>query len=84
MRRELGIDAGEPVTARDLASQRYRGARFSFGYPACPGIEQQRALLDLLGPDPAGVTLTESFQMVPEQSVSALVAHHPAARYFKV
>ena len=60
----------------------YRGLRVSFGYPACPALENQRILFDLLRPEEIGVRLTDGLMMDPEASVSALVFHHPAARYF--
>ena len=62
----------------------YRGARYSFGYPACPNLEDQHMLLDLLGADSIGVSLGEEAQLVPEQSTSAIVLHHPRARYFNI
>ena len=62
--------------------QRYRGSRYSFGYPACPDLEQNRKLFDLLEPDRIGVSLTENDQMEPEQTTSAFIVHHPQAKYF--
>ncbi len=62
---------------------RYRGIRVSFGYPACPNLADQAALFELLAPASIGLTLTEGFMMDPEASVSAVVFHHPAAKYFK-
>jgi 5-methyltetrahydrofolate--homocysteine methyltransferase len=82
IRRELGIDADDSPTAEGFFRQEYRGSRYSFGYPACPDLEQQRTLFKLLDPARIGVTLTENAQMEPEQSVSAFVVHHPAAKYF--
>ena len=61
----------------------YRGLRVSFGYPACPNLADQRILFDLLEPGQIGLGLTEGFMMDPEASVSALVFHHPEAKYFK-
>jgi 5-methyltetrahydrofolate--homocysteine methyltransferase len=72
--------AGTPRQA--LFQARYRGKRYSFGYPACPDLEQQADLFRLLGPEQIGVQLTEGFMMEPEASVSALVFHHPDAVYF--
>jgi 5-methyltetrahydrofolate--homocysteine methyltransferase len=69
---------------KGLFSQRYRGARYSFGYPACPNLEDQRTLFEVLKPERIGIRLTETFQLVPEQSTSAIVVHHPQARYFSV
>ena len=63
---------------------KYRGCRYSFGYPACPNLEDQRQLFELLDPSRIGVTLSEEYQLHPEQSTSALIAHHPEAKYFKV
>ena len=61
----------------------YRGIRVSFGYPACPNLADQTTLFRLLEPEGIGLSLTEGFMMDPEASVSALVLHHPAAKYFK-
>jgi len=82
MRRELGIDGDDAAEIRKLFSQHYRGSRYSFGYPACPSLEDQAKLFRLLRPERIGVALTEEFQLVPEQSTSAIIVHHPAARYF--
>ncbi|HEX9817986.1 MAG TPA: vitamin B12 dependent-methionine synthase activation domain-containing protein, partial [Methylomirabilota bacterium] len=71
------------LSVGDKLKARYRGLRVSFGYPACPELSDQVTLWRLLGPEEIGVTLTEGFMMDPEASVSALVFHHPAARYFK-
>ena len=60
----------------------YRGARYSFGYPACPDLTEQTKVVQLLEPSRIGVELSEEFQLHPEQSTSALVAHHPEAKYF--
>jgi len=65
-----------------IAKQGYRGSRYSFGYPACPDLEQQTALVDLLHPERIGVELAEEFQLHPEQSTSAIIVHHPEAKYF--
>ncbi|HVY61267.1 MAG TPA: vitamin B12 dependent-methionine synthase activation domain-containing protein, partial [Planctomycetota bacterium] len=67
---------------RELGIGERQGQRFSFGYPACPDLADQAQLCRLLGAESIGVTLTPAFQLVPEQSTSALVAHHPAAKYF--
>jgi 5-methyltetrahydrofolate--homocysteine methyltransferase len=71
------------LTVADKLKARYRGIRVSFGYPACPELADQATLWRLLRPEEIGVTLTEGFMMDPEASVSALVFHHPAAKYFK-
>jgi 5-methyltetrahydrofolate--homocysteine methyltransferase len=82
IRRELGIDGRDAATRRALFSQGYQGSRYSFGYPACPAMELNEPLLRLLQAENIGVSLSESFQMVPEQTTSAIVVHHPQARYF--
>ena len=83
VRSELGF-AGEDDADMDalIAKQGYRGSRYSFGYPACPDVEQQAVLVDLLEPSRIGVELSEEFQLHPEQSTSALIVHHPEAKYF--
>lgn len=67
-----------------MLQQGYRGGRYSFGYPACPQLEQQEPLLKLLGGDRIGVTISDEWQLHPEQSTSAIVLHHPRAKYFSV
>ncbi len=85
IRLDLGILAeDEGATLRDVRMRRYRGARYSFGYPACPDLEQNRILFDLLHPEEYGITLSETLQMHPEQTTSALVVHHPDATYYAV
>ncbi|HXH61322.1 MAG TPA: vitamin B12 dependent-methionine synthase activation domain-containing protein [Fimbriimonadaceae bacterium] len=84
VRQELGIDDQEPEDMRLLFSAKYHGARYSFGYPACPNLEDQRQLMELLQPADIGISLTEEFMLEPEQSTSAIIVHHPAARYFNV
>ncbi len=84
VRTELGIDDGDAKETKRLFSQGYHGARYSFGYPACPNLEDQTKLFELLRPERIGMTLTEEFQMVPEQSTSAIVVHHPEAKYFNI
>jgi len=85
MRQELGIDAEDSPHIRDLFHQKYRGSRYSFGYPACPSLEDQTKLFGLLHPEEnVGVRLTSGFLLEPEQSTSAIVVHHPAAKYFVV
>jgi 5-methyltetrahydrofolate--homocysteine methyltransferase len=68
----------------DRFQAKYRGKRYSFGYPACPDLEFQRDLFEVLKPNDVGVELTEGFMMSPESSVSALVFSHPSAVYFGV
>ncbi|PIE73681.1 MAG: 5-methyltetrahydrofolate--homocysteine methyltransferase [Deltaproteobacteria bacterium] len=84
MREELGY--GDPKAGKNGACllKNVRGARYGFGYPACPDLELQRPLFDLLQPEKIGICLTENMQMVPEQTTSAIVVHHPQARYFAV
>ena len=83
VRVELGIADQDAREVRKLFQQGYRGSRFSFGYPACPSLEDQAKLWPLLRPGDIGVTLSEEFQLEPEQSTTALIAHHPEARYFR-
>jgi 5-methyltetrahydrofolate--homocysteine methyltransferase len=85
MRAELGIGGDDAPHIRDLFHQKYRGSRYSFGYPACPNLEDQTKLFQLLKPEEnVGVRLTSGFLLEPEQSTSAIVVHHPAAKYFVV
>jgi len=84
VRHELGIDGQEPSDMRLLFSAKYHGARYSFGYPACPNLEDQAKLFELLNPTDAGIELTEEFMLDPEQSTSAIVVHHPEAKYFNI
>lgn len=82
-REELGLgehDDGD--MDRLISKQGYRGSRYSFGYPACPDLEQQAILMELLEPNRIGVELSEEFQLHPEQSTSAIIVHHPEAKYF--
>jgi 5-methyltetrahydrofolate--homocysteine methyltransferase len=85
MREELGIAGEDSPHIRDLFHQKYRGSRYSFGYPACPHLEDQTKLFALLKPEEnVGVRLTSGFLLEPEQSTSAIVVHHPGAKYFVV
>ena len=85
MREELGIAGGDSPNIRDLFHQKYQGSRYSFGYPACPHLEDQTKLFKLLDPEKnVGVRLTSAFLLEPEQSTSAIVVHHPSAKYFVV
>lgn len=84
IREELGIAAQDAKQIKRLFSQGYQGSRYSFGYPACPDLEDQRRLFTLLRPERIGISLTEEFQLVPEQSTSAIIVHHPEAKYFTV
>lgn len=82
IRRELGYVREEPNNIRDILAQRYPGSRYSFGYPACPNIQDQYKLLELLGSDRINLHMDESEQLDPEQSTTAIIAYHPAAKYF--
>jgi 5-methyltetrahydrofolate--homocysteine methyltransferase len=85
IRKMWGIGDPEGTTIRHKFQGKYRGIRVSFGYPACPNLEDQTILFKLLDPEKnCGVQLTEGFMMEPEATVSALVFHHPKARYFSV
>ena len=84
IRQELGIAAEDAEDVRKLFHQQYQGSRFSFGYPACPNLEDQAKLFELLDPARISVELTEEFQLDPEQSTSAIIVHHPEAKYFSV
>lgn len=82
IRRELGFAEFDPDNIRDILQQRYRGSRYSFGYPACPNIQDQYKQLDLLGCDRIGMSMDESEQLYPEQSTTAIITYHPTAKYF--
>lgn len=82
IRRELGFAAEEPDNIRDMLAQRYQGSRYSFGYPACPNIQDQYKQLELLGADRINLHMDESEQLYPEQSTTAIIAYHPVAKYF--
>jgi len=84
VRSELGFGSEDSRDKEELLRQVYRGSRYSFGYPACPNLEDQVPLLRLLGAERIGVSLTDEFQLNPEQSTSAIVLHHPRAKYFSV
>jgi 5-methyltetrahydrofolate--homocysteine methyltransferase len=82
IREDWGFPDSPTMTMQDRFTSRYRGKRYSFGYPACPNLEDQAGLFALLKPEEIGVKLTEGFMMDPEASVSALVFHHPDCAYF--
>lgn len=82
IREELKVRAEDAPDIAGILDQGYRGSRYSFGYPACPDIEQQVQLCELLEPGRIGVELSEEFQLHPEQSTSAIIVHHPEAKYF--
>jgi 5-methyltetrahydrofolate--homocysteine methyltransferase len=84
IRADLGYAAEDSRDKDALLQQSYRGSRYSFGYPACPNLEDQAPLLKLLESERIGVSLTDEFQLNPEQSTSAIVLHHPKAKYFSV
>ncbi|MCB5166418.1 methionine synthase [Streptomyces bambusae] len=82
VRAELGFGAEDPANVEDMFDLKYRGARFSLGYGACPDLEDRAKIADLLQPERIGVHLSEEFQLHPEQSTDAIVLHHPEAKYF--
>ncbi|NVN40853.1 vitamin B12 dependent-methionine synthase activation domain-containing protein, partial [Ameyamaea chiangmaiensis] len=84
IRAELGFAADDDRDMEKMLQQGYRGSRYSFGYPACPRLEDQAPILELLGADRIGISLTDGFQLHPEQSTSALVVLNPKAKYFTV
>jgi len=84
IRQEFEIADHDAKNLNELFRQGYQGSRFSFGYPACPNLEDQAKLFELLDPARIDVELTEEFQLDPEQSTSAIIIHHPEARYFSI
>jgi len=84
MRAMWGIGEEDAEEIHKLFKLHYRGCRYSFGYPACPNLEDQAKLFQLLEPERIGLALSEQFQLEPEQSTTALVVHHPEAKYFNV
>ena len=82
IREELNVRDQDSGDLQSILDQGYRGSRYSFGYPACPDLEQQLELCELLEPGRIGVELSEEFQLHPEQSTSAIIVHHPEAKYF--
>ena len=82
VREELSVKSDDSSDLQGILDQGYRGSRYSFGYPACPDLEQQVQLCELLDPSRIGVELSEEFQLHPEQSTSAIIVHHPEAKYF--
>ena len=84
IRLDLNIAEGEKPTLADVQMNKYQGSRYSFGYAACPDLELNRPLFDLLKPEEFGIELSETFQIHPEQSTSALVVYHPNATYYNV
>ncbi len=84
IRAELGFAGNDAAVLAKLFHQGYQGSRYSFGYPACPNLEDQTKLFELLQPERIGVELSEEFQLNPEQSTSAIIIHHPEAKYFNI
>lgn len=84
IRQELGINGQDGLTIESLFRQTYRGERYSFGYPACPNLEDQRYIFELIHPEKIGVEMSAEFQLVPEQSTSAIIVHHPDAGYYAI
>ena len=82
IRQELGFGKSEPDNIRDMLAQRYQGSRYSFGYPACPNMQDQITQLNLLETERINLTMDESEQLHPEQSTTAIVTYHPIAKYF--
>lgn len=87
--KQIRIDLGmsgeyEKPNLRDVQMRKYQGCRYSFGYPACPDLSMSRYLFELLRPEEIGITLSETFQMHPEQSTNAVVCHHKDAKYFSI
>jgi 5-methyltetrahydrofolate--homocysteine methyltransferase len=84
VRQELGIALKDAQDVKRLFSQGYQGSRYSFGYPACPNLEDQKKLFELLDGERIGVHLTDEYSLDPEQSTNAIIVHHPEARYFTI
>lgn len=84
IRQELGFAGEDEPELKRMLNQGFRGTRFSFGYPACPNLEDQALLFQLLAPERIGIQLSDEFQLVPEQSTSAIVSVHPEAKYFNI
>ena len=83
MRVEMGIQQ-QRGSMDAYVAQGYQGSRYGFGYPACPDLGAHLPLFEMLHAEEIGISLTESFEMVPEMSTSAIVVHHPQAKYFAV
>jgi 5-methyltetrahydrofolate--homocysteine methyltransferase len=81
-REEMKINGTDSKDLKEIFDQGYQGSRYSFGYPACPDLEQQFQMCELLEPERIGISLSEEFQLHPEQSTSSIVLHHPEAKYF--
>jgi 5-methyltetrahydrofolate--homocysteine methyltransferase len=84
IREELGISSEDSDNINKLFQQGYQGSRYSFGYPACPNLEDNLILFDILNPQRIGITLSDEYQMIPEQSTNAIIVHHKGAKYFSI
>ena len=84
IRAELGFAGEDDRDMEKMLSQGYRGSRYSFGYPACPRLEDQAPILGMLGAERIGISLSDEYQLHPEQSTSAIVVLNPRAKYFSV
>jgi 5-methyltetrahydrofolate--homocysteine methyltransferase len=84
VRAELGLASEDSPSIREIFTQGYRGSRYSFGYGACPSLEDRAKVMELLDGQRIGLTLSENYMLVPEQSTDAIVVHHPQAKYFDV
>ena len=84
VREEWGFADEDAPTLTGLFRQQHRGGRYSFGYPACPDLEDNAKVVDLLEAGRIGVTVSEGFQLHPEQTTLAIICHHPMAKYFVV
>ena len=82
VRAELGYAGDDPAELAEFFKLGYRGARYSFGYPACPNLEDRAKIVQLLRPERVGVELSEELQLVPEKATDAIIVHHPEAKYF--
>ena len=82
IREELGFADEDGPNLTGLFRQKYRGGRYSWGYPACPDLEDNAKVVELLGADRIGIDVSEGFQLHPEQSTTAIICHHPQAKYF--
>jgi 5-methyltetrahydrofolate--homocysteine methyltransferase len=82
VRAELGFADEDAPDLAGILKLQHRGARYAWGYPACPDVEEQTKVAELLEWERIGVVLSEEFQLTPEQSTSAIIAHHPEAKYF--
>lgn len=84
VRLDLGIAEQEGASLRDVEMRNYNGCRYSFGYPSCPELSDSKVIFSLLKPEEFGIELSETYQIIPEQSTTAIVMHHPEAAYFSV